>query len=124
MTKEQATKLLTIYGKAWMTRDPDLIISIFTEDATYNDPREPENIGREAIREYWISKVVGEQSDISFDLKNVWIDGDTVIAEWYAEFNDTRRNLRIKMQEIAVFGTKEGKFSSIREYYKSEKTPL
>ena len=71
MTKERALQLLEIYGKAWETRDPDLIVSIFTEDATYEDPHEPKNIGREAIRAYWISKVVGEQSDIRFELRNV-----------------------------------------------------
>ena len=124
MTKEQAIKLLNIYGEAWVTQDPDLIVSIFTEDATYNDPHEPENIGLEAIRSYWISKVVGEESDISFDLKNVWVDGETVIAEWHAEFADTKRKLKIKMQEIAVFTTKEGRFSSLREYYKTKKTAL
>jgi len=54
MTKDQATQILTIYGKAWMTRDPDLIVTIFTEDATYDDSHEPINIGRDAIRSYWI----------------------------------------------------------------------
>ncbi len=124
MTKSEATKLLNIYGKAWITRDPDLIVSIFTEDATYNDPREPENIGRNAIRSYWVSKVVDGQSDITFDLKNVWVDGDTVIAEWFAEFIDTKRNLRIKMNEVAIFSVKGDKFKSLREYYKTEKTPV
>ena len=124
MIKAKALELIEIYGRAWVTRDPDLIISIFTEDATYNDPREPENIGREAIRAYWISKVVGEQTDISFNLKNLWVDGESVIAEWFAEFMDTKRNLRIKIQEVAIFTTREDKFSSLREYYKSEKSAL
>lgn len=124
MTKEEATKLLNIYGKAWVTRDPDLITTIFTSDATYNDPHEPENIGIDAIRQYWLSKVVEGQKDISFDLKHVWVDGENVIAEWHAQFTDTKRNVWIDMQEIAIFKTKENKFSSLREYYKTVKTPL
>lgn len=124
MTKEQAIKLLNIYGEAWVKKDPDLIVTIFTEDATYNDPHEPENIGRDAIHAYWISKVVGEQEDITFDLKNTWIDGDTVIAEWHATFKDIKHNLHINLKEIAVFTVKNDKFSSLREYYKSTKTPL
>lgn len=124
MTKEQAANLINIYGKAWVTRDPDLVVSIFTEDATYHDPHEPINVGREAIRAYWINKVVGEQTDISFELKNVWVDAMTVIAEWYAEFTDTKRSLRIKMREVAILETRDGKVSSLREYYKSEKIPL
>jgi len=71
-----------------------------------------------------MSKVIGEQKDICFDLRNVWVDGATVIAEWDAEFIDTKRNLKIKMTEVAIFAVKNGKFSSLREYYKTNKTPL
>ena len=124
MTKEEATNLIEIYGRAWETRDPDLIVTIFSDDATYNDPKEPLNIGRDAIRAYWISKVIGEQDDIHFHLRNVWVDGETVIAEWDAEFVDTKRNLQINMTEVAIFATKDKKFSSLREYYKTTKTAV
>lgn len=124
MTKEKALELLYIYGKAWETRDPELIITIFTEEATYNDPKEPENIGRDAIKEYWKYKVIGEQENIKFNLKHVWVDGDTVLAEWHATFNDIKRNLFIEMDEVAIFTVKDDKFSSLREYYKSVKTQL
>lgn len=124
MTHEEAVKLIITYGKAWETRDSELIVTIFTEDATYNDPKEPENIGRDAIKEYWVKKVIGEQTDIKFEIKNVWVDEDTVIAEWHATFKDIKRNLFIDMTEVAIFGVKNGKFSSLREYYKNTKTPL
>jgi len=124
MTREEAVELITIYGKAWETRDPELIVTIFTEDATYDDPKEPENIGQDAIKEYWITKVIGEQSDIKFEIKHVWVDGDTVIAEWHATFKDTKRNLFIDMTEVAIFTVKDRKFSSLREYYKNTKTIL
>ena len=124
MTKERATELLNTYGKAWITQDPDLIVTIFTTDAVYNEPHEPENIGHDDIRAYWIKKVVGEQKDISFELLNVWPVGNTVIAEWYAEFTDIKRNLRIKLNEVAICTVKDDKFQSIREYYKTEKIPL
>lgn len=124
MTKEEALSLLEIYGRAWITRDPELMVTIFTEDATYDDPREPRNDGRDAIRNYWVTKVIGEQADISFDIKNVWIDGETVIAEWHADFTDTKRQLRISLDEVAIFGVRDEKFSSLREYYTSIKTPL
>ena len=124
MTKEEAIKLIEIYGRAWETRDPELIITLFTEEATYNDPKEPENIGRDAIKKYWETKVIGEQEHIKFKLLHVWVDGETVIAEWFATFKDIKRNLYIEMTEVAIFAVKEGKFSSLREYYKSVKTEL
>jgi ketosteroid isomerase-like protein len=124
MTKKEATELINIYGKAWETQDIELISTIFTEDATYNDPKESKKIGLNAIREYWKYKVIGEQNDIKFDLKNVWKEGDIVIAEWKANFKDIKRNLYIDMEEIAVFVIKNNKFSSLREYYKTIKTPF
>jgi ketosteroid isomerase-like protein len=124
MNKEDVIKLIEIYGKAWETRDPELITTVFTEDATYNDPKEPENIGRNAIKKYWETKVIGEQEDIKFKLLNVWIDGEAVIAEWLATFKDIKRNVLIEMTEVAIFTTREGKFSSLREYYKSVKKEL
>lgn len=124
MTHEEATKLIEIYGKAWETRDPELIVTIFTEEATYDDPHEVENIGRDAIKEYWKYKVIGEQEDIKFNIKNVWVDGSTVIAEWHATFKDIKRSLFINMTEVAIFTVKDEKFSSLREYYKSVKTPF
>ena len=124
MDKEQAIKLLNTYGEAWINRDPELILTIFTPDATYNDPHEPENQGHEGIRAYWKSKVVGEQKDITFNLLNVWIDENVVVAEWEATFTDIKRNLKIDMDEVAIFTVKDNKFSSLREYYKTIKTPL
>ena len=59
-----------------------------------------------------------------FELKNIWIDGDTVIAEWHATFKDVNRNLNIDMLETAIFTVRDGKFSSLREYYKSIDTPF
>lgn len=124
MTKEEAITLLNTYGEAWEKQDPDLVLTVFTEDAVYNDPKEPENHGHKDIRAYWISKVVGEQKDIKFALLNTWLDDSSVIAEWQAEFVDTKRNVHIKLNEIGVFTVRDGKFSSLREYYKSEKVPL
>lgn len=124
MTHEEAKKLIEIYGKAWETKDVELISSIFTEDATYNDPKEIENIGLNAIKEYWKSKVVEGQENIKFEIKNIWVDGDNVIAEWHAIFDDIKRDLNIDMMEVAIFTVKEGKFTSLREYYKTIKTPI
>ena len=124
MIHEDAIKLIGIYGKAWETKDPELVATIFTEDATYDDPKESENIGIEAIKQYWKYKVIGEQDDIHFNLLHVWVDGSSVIAEWHATFKDIKRKLSIDMLEVAIFTVDGNRFSSIREYYKTVKTPL
>ncbi|MDE1974939.1 MAG: nuclear transport factor 2 family protein [Patescibacteria group bacterium] len=126
MTRQEAVALIDTYGRAWINRDADLILTIFTPDATYFDPCEGEQKDHEGIKAYWQSKIVGAQKDISFKLLNLWLDedGQTVIAEWNAIFTDTVRNLRIDMHEVAIFGVRDDKFSSLREYYRTDKTPL
>lgn len=124
MNKERARELLNIYARAWVERDPELILTIFTSDATYNDPREKENQGHEGIHTYWMAKIVNGQKDVHFKLLDMWMDDDTVIAEWEAQFIDTLRNLRVELTEVAIFEIRGDKFSSLREYYKSIKTPL
>lgn len=123
MTKQEALALLEIYGKAWVTKDAELIASIFTENATYADPRESLAEGREGIRAYWQSKVVEGQKDISFSICDSWMDGDTFVAEWEADFVDIKRNLKIHLVEVGIFTISGNLFSGLREYYKSIKTP-
>ncbi len=124
MTRNQATKLIETYGQAWMQRDAELILSVFTPEATYFDPAEGVVRGHAGIKKYWEDKVLDSQKDIEFKLLNVWVDNDTVIAEWNASFIDTERQLHIDMTEVAIFGVTDDKFSSLREYYRSVKTQV
>ena len=64
-------------------------------------------------------KVVEEEKDIRFQLLNVWVDGNTAIAEWHADFTLTQSNKRISMDEVAILTIRDGLFSSLREYYKA-----
>jgi uncharacterized protein (TIGR02246 family) len=124
MTRERATELINTYGRAWVTRDPELILSVFTPDARYYEPHEPQNVGHAEIRAYWERVVVEGQKDITFELKNVWVDGDTVIAHWGAELTDIKRSLRIILDQVALCTISGDRFSAVREYYKSTKTPI
>jgi ketosteroid isomerase-like protein len=74
---------------------------------------------REAIRAYWQSKVVQSQANITCELKNLYLDGDTAIAEWEAEFDDIPKGERKRMREIAVLTFEDGLISSLREYWAS-----
>jgi ketosteroid isomerase-like protein len=120
-TKNEVAEVLQTYVKAWETQDPDLIVTIFTEDATYHERvlREPIP-GREAIRRYWQDKVVGAQANIRCRLLTLYLDGDTAIAEWDASFDDLAEGVRKRMLEIAVLEFEGGLIRSLREYWSSE----
>lgn len=121
LTKQDVRDVIAVYIKAWQERDPDLIVTIFTPTATYHERVMRDPIpDREAIREYWRSKVVGAQANITCELVELYLDGDTAIAEWVAEFDDLAQGVRKRMKEIAVLTFEDGRISSLREYWASE----
>ena len=122
LTKEHVRAVLDVYVKAWETQDPDLITTIFTDDATYHERvLEAPIPDREAIRQYWKDKVVGAQANITCTVVSVFVDGDTAIAEWVAEFDDVAQGVRKRMKEIAVLDFRDGLIAALREYWSSEK---
>lgn len=121
LTKDEVWDVVDVYIDAWETQDPDLICTIFTPDATYHERVLGDPIpDREAIREYWRTKVVGAQANITCQLVELYLDGDTAIAEWVAEFDDLAQGVRKRMKEIAVLTFEDGRISSLREYWASE----
>ena len=121
LTRQDAREVLDTYIKAWETQDPDLIVTIFTPGATYHERVLQDPIpGREAIRRYWETKVVQAQADIKCELLSLYQDGDTVIAEWLAEFDDVTQGVRKRMREIAVLEFEGRMIASLREYWASE----
>lgn len=120
--KKLVRELIKIYEEAWVNRDPDKIITIFTKDATYFDPKMKKVYsGHDGIKNYWRIKVVEEQRDIKFKLLNIYVDGNTAIAEWDATFYNTKENVKIHLLEVAILEFQGDKIKSLREYYASER---
>ena len=124
LTKQDVRKVVDVYIRAWETQDPDLIVTIFTEAATYHERVMREPIpDRESIGVYWQSKVVEAQANITCRLLSLYLDGDTAIAEWEAEFDDLAQGTRKRMREIAVLVFDGHLIASLREYWASEAVP-
>src|SRR5260370_7547577 len=103
LTEQEAREVIDTYIRAWEGQDPDLIVTIFTESATYHERVLQDPIpNREAIRGYWQSKGVESQANIRVRLLNVYIDGDTLIAEWETEFDDQAQGVRKRIREVAA----------------------
>lgn len=123
LTREHAREVLDTYIRAWETQDPDLIVSIFTPDATYHERVLKDPIpDREAIRAYWETKVARDQANISARLLDFYVDAGrrTVIAEWLAEFDDVVQDVRKRMREVAILEFDGDLVASLREYWSSE----
>ncbi|MGL5809606.1 MAG: nuclear transport factor 2 family protein [Nocardioides sp.] len=122
LTRAAVLEVVDVYIKAWTQQDPDLILSIFTESATYHERVLEEPIRDHAgIRSYWISKVVETQDNISCTVLNVYLEGATAIVEWDAEFDDLIKGCRKQMREVAILTFEGGKIASLREYWASRR---
>jgi hypothetical protein len=125
LTKQDVLNVVDTYIRAWVEQDPDLIVTIFTDTATYHERVLEEPIrNREGIREYWRTKVVESQSHITCKLLSMYLDGDTAIVEWEAEFDDLAEGTRKHMREIAVLVFEDQLIASLREYWSSRRVDV
>ena len=121
ISRQDARRVLDTYLHAWTTQDPDLIVTIFTPAATYHERVLGQPIpDRDAIRDYWLTKVVLAQHNIEARLLDFWVDGDTVVAEWQAEFDDLVQGVRKRMREVAILRFEGLLIAGLREYWASE----
>lgn len=121
LTKQHVRDVVDTYIRAWTKQDPDLILTIFTEPATYHERVLSEPISRhEGIRAYWQSKVVESQANIGCELLSLYVDGETAIVESEARFDDLVKGGRKRMREVALLEFEGELIASLREYWASE----
>jgi hypothetical protein len=79
---------------------------------------------RHGIRAYRKAKVVESQVNIKCELLNLYLDGNTAIVEWEAEFDDLVQQVRKRMREVAILVFQDRLIASLREYWSSEQVAL
>lgn len=101
---------LSKYGLAWRRGDPDLVASLFSLNAVYQEtPFDAVMEGREAIKAYWEEGAATAQEGVEFT-SEVWsIEGLTVIAGWQARFIRKRC-----MTQVELNGVFRLKFASLQ----------
>ena len=121
LTRQAVRDVVDTYIRAWVEQDPDLIVTIFTDTATYHERvLEAPIQNREGIRAYWQEKVVKSQDHITCELLNLYLDGNTAIVEWEAQFDDVPEGVRKRMREVAILVFDGQLIASLREYWSSE----
>ncbi len=125
LTKENVRDIVDVYIRAWVEQDADLIETIFTDTATYHERVFEAPIkDRHGIRAYWKAKVIESQANITCELLNLYLDGNTAIVEWEAEFDDSVEKVRKRMREVAILVFEGRLIASLREYWSSEQVSL
>jgi uncharacterized protein (TIGR02246 family) len=121
VTVDTIKQIMQVYKEAWEKQDPELIVTIFTKDATYTERAFSNKYeGHAGIKKYWQEKVIGQQKDVSFDLKKVYVDGEVAIVEWATEFFDFIKECKTKLMSVAILEIRENKIFKWREYWHSK----
>jgi uncharacterized protein (TIGR02246 family) len=116
-------RVMEDYRRAWERQDAELLLSLFTEDATYHEnPFNEPLAGHEAIRAYWQRAVMTDQKDIRFRWRPVYSIGEEHAIEWEAQFLRRDPPQRVELRGM-MFLTLSGKrIARLREYWHKRET--
>lgn len=116
MTAESLATWLDAYGRAWVDRDPDQVVGLFTDNASYRETTwEPAAVGHDEIRQYWID-AVGPQEDISFGYEIV--TPQPAVVRWWATYTRVPAGTQAELDGVFLLDfADDGRCSELREWW-------
>lgn len=103
LTPGDAQDLLERYKRAWETRNPDLALELYREDAELRlDPFEEPARGANEIRAIW-NDVAATQTNVEFDAERTWAVGQVVLCSWHAAFTRRATAERVRVRGFSTF---------------------
>ena len=127
MTEQDVHDWLDEYGRAWVDGDPDRVVVLFSDTATYREtPFDKPMRGRREIREYWQEGAADAQENVEF-MSQVWaVVDDTAIAGWQARFTEKASGVRVELDGTfrLVFSSEQGALQCtlLEEWWHSRKS--
>jgi SnoaL-like protein len=110
-------RILDAYGRAWETHDPGLVLSVFTEDATYQEnPFSEPMAGHAAIETYW-TEATGPHNNVKFLWRLLGTDGGVHFVEWSCTFTRLDVEGSIELRGIMLIELRGQKIFRFREYW-------
>ena len=127
MTEQDVQDWLDEYGRAWVDGDPDRVVVLFSDTATYREtPFDKPMRGQREIREYWQEGAADAQENVEFT-SQVWaVVDDTAIAGWQARLNEKASGVRVELDGTfrLVFSSEQGALQCtlLEEWWHSRKS--
>ena len=122
MDKRDIQQWLDNYGEAWIKGDPEKVVPLFTETASYREtPFDEAMIGQDAIKQYWQKGAADAQDNVEFS-SQVWaVDAETAVAGWQASFTRKPSGVKVELDGIfrLTFSTVSGRLlcKSLEEWW-------
>jgi uncharacterized protein (TIGR02246 family) len=107
------------YRRAWEEKDAELVLTLFTEDASYrSSPFLEPNLGHAGIRAYW-QQVTASQSAVEVRMGEPLSDGDLVAVEWWTTMESNGGEVTLPGCLLLQFAS-DGRCFDLREYWNVE----
>jgi limonene-1,2-epoxide hydrolase len=114
-----AQEWVEAYGRAWVERDVEAAVALFTEDGVYRSSpfREP-HVGSDGVREYW-TRATSTQEELDLRFGKPVAEGDKVAVEWWATMRDEGAWITLPGCLLLRFAP-DGRCEELREYWHVE----
>jgi SnoaL-like domain len=110
---------IAAYGKAWVERDAEAVVGLFTEEAVYaSHPFRTPHVGSEEIRAYW-TRATSTQEDLELRFGEPVVHGSKAIVEWWAIMRDEGAWITLPGCLLLRFAP-DGRCEELREYWHVE----
>ena len=116
-SRSPTRELADTFARGWSKANIDLILSVFTTDATFIETPFTEPIrGSQAIRRYW-SEVPANQSEITVSTGEIYSAGPWFATEFKAVFRRRRTGEWIEALGAIFCETEGGRIAEMRMYW-------
>ena len=117
LDRERATAFVDGYGQTWESWDIAGFVELFSDEVVYVDhPTEETVVGREALRRY-LRKEQAEQGTVSVRMGKPIIEGNQVVAEFWATGTNRDTVSTLAGCFIAQLDPADGRCTHFREYW-------
>jgi limonene-1,2-epoxide hydrolase len=108
------------YRRAWEEKDSDLVVTLFTEEASYrSSPFLEPYRGHEGIRAYW-DRVTSSQSEVEVRMGEPVSDGNVVAVEWWTTMDVADEGAVTLPGCLLLQFAPDGRCLDLREYWNVE----
>ncbi len=107
---------------AWIARDAEALAALFAPDGEIIVPGQRWQ-GQERIRQE-VAHFAQQYSDVRIEIRQIIVDGDRAVVEWYYEDTENTTGRRNKADDVIVINFQAGRISRWREYFDTETPKL
>ena len=112
-----ARSLVDTFGRGWARQEPELLLSVFTEDALFREtPFAKPLEGLAAIRGYW-GDLSYHQSEATFSSGEIFLVGPWFSVEYKCVFRRRRTGEWVEVRGSLFCETRDQKISEMRMYW-------